>query len=109
MRKTKIVTKKKTLSLMFLALISSPTWALKCDGKVTGILSGSDFCSAGQRVGFIWEGGSMWLCSDNKNMDALLMTAYASGKNISVVDHSWTTCNDAATGYVPNRIWFKEP
>jgi len=89
--------------------ISPASWALNCDGKVTGVLSGSPYCSNGQRVGFTWEGSIRWLCSDNKNMDALIMTVYASGNNISVRDNSWSTCNDATNGYVPNHIWFKKP
>jgi len=90
-----------------LFLFAPQLWALDCDGNVTGVLSGSQYCNAGERVGFTWTGGSSWLCSDNINMDALIMTAYVAGKNISVRDPSWLTCNDAPNGFVPNHIWFR--
>ncbi len=81
--------------------------AVTCDGVVTQVLSGTQYCSGGERVGFMWSGGSDWLCSSNKNMDALLLVAYTTGKTISVRDSNWTTCNQPA-GSVPGHIWFKE-
>lgn len=95
-----------TLLSLIITCASLPAWAINCDGKVTGVLSGSPYCSGGERVGFIWSGSTKRLCSANKNMDALIMTAYASGKTISVRDNSWTTCNDPLNGYTPNHIWF---
>ena len=81
-------------------------FSLTCDGKITRVLSGSSYCSSGERVGFIWTGGSSWMCSSNKNTDALIMTAYITGKVVSVRDGSWPSCFDHPSGTIPNHIWF---
>lgn len=60
----------KKISILFTFLFISNVFALNCDGEVTEILSGLPYCEGGERVGFQWTGGSDWLCSSNKNMDA---------------------------------------
>lgn len=95
--------------IVLLALIfSNSSYAayVYCDGTVTGVLSGLAYCNGGQQVGFNWTGqtNSAYVCSSNKNMDALIITAYATGKKISVRDPNWGTCAPP-TGSVPEHIW----
>lgn len=79
--------------------------ALICDGYVDQVLSGNAYCQNGQRVGFIVSGVSNWLCSSNKNMDALILTAYTTGAKISIRDSSWTSCTGHNGGTAPNHVW----
>jgi hypothetical protein len=96
-------------ALMSLSLESAPVQAaVFCDGTVTRVLSGNVYCANGERVGFMWTGNpTTWVCSSNKNMDALIMMAYATGKPISVRDNTWTTCSPP-TASVPEHVWFIE-
>jgi hypothetical protein len=97
---------KRVMALSFMCGVFNVTAAtVVCDGKVTQVLSGAAYCSAGERVGFSWSGGTGWICSSNKNMDALVITAYTTGKTISVRDNTWTSCSPP-DGSVPQHIWF---
>ncbi len=78
-----------------------------CDGNVTSVLSGAPYCNSGERLGFSWSGGGNWVCSSNKNMDALIIAAYTTGKPISVRDNTWTSCNPPS-GSAPEHIWFQQ-
>ena len=102
--------KKFVLVSLIGILSSSSVFAademLFCDGKVTKILTGNPYCASGARIGFQWEASTKWLCSNNKNMDAMLMTAYAAGVTISVRDF-WASCESPQNGESPNHIWFK--
>jgi hypothetical protein len=92
--------------LMLLILVLPHTaFGLNCDGRVIEILSGNAYCSGGERLGFVWTGGGGWMCSTNRNMDALLLTAYSSGKTVSVRDRTWSSCFDHPPGTTPNHIW----
>jgi hypothetical protein len=104
-----MIVKKLIFLLLILFSTSQLAFALNCDGKITRVLSGNNYCAGGERVGFLWSGGgSSWMCSSNKNMDALIMTAYALGKPVSVRDSSWSDCFGHPGGTIPNHIWFKE-
>lgn len=96
--------------LLMLSIIAAPNlvYALGCDGIITEVLSGNNYCAAGERVGFLWTGGSDFMCSSNKNMDALIIAAYAAGKTVSVRDSTWTSCTNHPAGTTPNHIWFKQ-
>lgn len=78
---------------------------IACDGYVSQVLSGNPYCDAGARAGFGWTGSTSWLCSANANMDALIITAYTTNRQISV-RAPWPDCTSHATGAVPDHIRF---
>lgn len=98
----------KQLIFSIILLLPVVSHSLDCNGKVQSILTASQYCESGKRVGFHWEGSTKWLCSSTQNMDAMLMAAFATGSTISVRDSSWTSCNDIAQGSKANLIWIKK-
>ena len=95
--------------ILSLLIFASPqlVFAISCYGKITEVLSGNDFCSGGERVGFVWSGGSGRLCSANKNMDTLIIEAYINARTVAVRDGTWSSCFDLPNDTVPNHIWFQ--
>jgi hypothetical protein len=104
----KVNLRKSIFLISLIFAIPELAFALNCDGKITQVLSGNNYCSGGERVGFNWTGGSSWMCSSNRNMDALIVAAYASGKTVSVRDSSWSNCFGNPAGTIPDHIWFQE-
>jgi len=105
--KNKFIILFSIVGFLLTTTVSQDAFALDCDGKITEVLSGNRYCSAGDRLGFVWTGGSSWLCSTNKNMDGLILSAYTTGKSVSVRHHLWTSCFDHPPGATPDHIWLR--
>jgi len=99
----------KGLILSLAVCLTAPqAWSIGCDGEVTEILTGNSYCANGERIGFKWSASSKWLCSSSRNMDTMLITAFASGLEISVRDSSWETCESPASKDIPDHIWYSK-